>query len=513
MRARKHPAVSLAWLALGLLSAVPAAALEEQVITIETTLADTTETFWLQIPTGYDPATPCPLLVGWHQWGGNHLEMRNSTTFDSIADARGWIAASHQGPTATHWNNQATQSHVADMIAWIADRYAVDPDRLYMVGASMGGAAGMIFSNNHLDPAGPLVAAAASISGIQDCERRFQEQGINHSMIASFGGTPEEVPFEYHRNSAICFADSTESMHFGARHLPLLLTFGHGASDQVWREHAEDLFAVLDGWAETVVLRESALSGHGWGCAEEALICDFLAGFTAVRDPLEISLNADEAGRAWWIGVAPRAEQAFARLEAAADLAAAHLTVTMARNVARAEIDLPAIDFPVDRGLFTIGWSVEDAGVSELVLGGIALEPAAVMIDGSPYTAWVFDPETETLALLGAGRARYSVLFDPASAPGPRTEAGPPAASAPALALRPALDGTLEYGIHSSGVLAWELLDPAGRRVCHGSLGETPAGRGRLALPRDLPAGLYLVRLTLQGAGCAQASERVALVR
>ncbi|MBM3316555.1 MAG: prolyl oligopeptidase family serine peptidase [Candidatus Eisenbacteria bacterium] len=503
--------LSAALLALAALSTL-CAAREEFVVTIETTLADTTETFWLQIPSAYDPAVPCPLLVGWHQWGGTHLEMRNATAFDSIADARGWLAAAHHGPSTTHWNNQATQSHVVDMIAWISERYAVDAERIYMVGASMGGAAGMVFSNNHLDPGGPLVAAAASVSGIQDCERRFAEQGVNHSMIAAFGGTPAEVPFEYRRNSAICFADSTGSMHWNARHLPLLLVFGHGTSDQVWRAHAEDLFAELDGWADEVVLRESALAGHGWICAEEELICDFLGGFSARRHPLRLSLNADEAGRAWWAALDPRAGLAFARLEAAAHPASAHLTVTLARNIARAGLDLQAVAFPLHGDRFTIGWSVEDGEPAQLVLAGVPREPAAVTIDGEPCADWSYDPQAEELSLTGEGRAQYAVLFDAAAAGQDGTGAAPAGSAAPALELRPALGRTLRYRLARPGPLGWALLDPAGRRLAGAFAGERPAGEGALELPRGLPAGAYFARVSLSGNAAAAAAARIILV-
>ncbi len=118
--------VAAALAALALAPARTASAQEEFEVTIETTLGGT-ETFWLQIPAGYTPGTPRPLLIGWHQWGGNHDEMQLASDFDAEANARGWIAASHDGPSPTHWNNQATQSHVVDVIRWIEERYSVDP--------------------------------------------------------------------------------------------------------------------------------------------------------------------------------------------------------------------------------------------------------------------------------------------------------------------------------------------------------------------------------------------------
>ena len=112
-----------------------------------------------------------------------------------------------------------------------------------MVGGSMGGAAGMIYSNNHLDPTEPMVAATASGSGILDCERRAIEMDGNNSMTEWFGGNWDEVPFQYHRNSAIYFNDFTQSMHFNLKYLPIYLDFGVSEPHRV---HAEEMHETVN---------------------------------------------------------------------------------------------------------------------------------------------------------------------------------------------------------------------------------------------------------------------------
>ena len=492
-----------------LFCAITARAQEDFVVTIPTTLADTTETFWLQIPAGYVAERPCPLLIGWHQLGGNHLEMKNATQFDSVANARGWIAACHDGPSSTHWNNHATQSHVVDVIRWIEGRYAVDADRIYMVGASMGGAAGMVFSNNHLDPEGPRVAAAASLSGIQDCERRFHEQGWNNSMYGAFGGTPEEVPYEYHRNSAIGFADSTQSMHYNARHLPLFLTFGNGTSDAVWRSHAEDLYAVMHDWADTVVLHESALTGHGWGCAEEGLTCDFLGAFTLNRTPLALSVNADEEGHWYWTDLRMRdPDSSFARIEVVAEPASAGLRCVMVRNVASAILDLAAIDFPFLSDSLVCRWAVRDDSAAELGLRGLPVCPIRVERDGVPYDAWTYDPLEPLLTLTGEGDACYTIRFDAASA----TEAHGSRIEQPRIVWDPG-PGELVCRQRPGETLHWAIYDAGGRRLCAGLRIAGGDGAIHLALPRAMPGGVYFAALSTSGATPGRARRRFVLLR
>ncbi|MBP6875806.1 MAG: hypothetical protein KBD56_07020 [Candidatus Eisenbacteria bacterium] len=484
---------------------LPAFAHTEFIQTITTSLGDT-ETFWVQIPESYDPQVPCPLLIGWHQLGASHLEMKNATEFDEIAGERGWIVMSHTGVTSSHWNNHATQAHVVDVIRWLEERYAIDPLRIYMVGASMGGAAGMIFSNNHLNPAGPMVAAAASLSGIQDCERRFYEQGINNSMIAAFGGTPEQVPFEYHRNSAIVFADSTVSMHVNARHLPLWLTFGHGDSDQVWREHAEDLYAVMEPVADTVVLRESVYSGHGWGCAEERLICDFLQRFTLDPLPKAISINADAEGAWYWARLEMRNPLGdFARFDAChstANLMAStapavsqEIRVRMIHNVAGLELDLASLEFPFEDDAFLVRWDAGDEGPAELALLGVPARPEAILKDGSLFAAWTYD-ESGMLVMTGDGEGEYLVFLDASSVDDSQRDGWRAFEHAFHAASIVRFDGAIPCLLPAGPALDWSLFDALGRRVASGhEAARAGDERAMLLLPNSLSSGAYLLRL------------------
>jgi pimeloyl-ACP methyl ester carboxylesterase len=260
-------------------------------------VGDSVSHFWLQVPTGYNPAHPPALLVWWHQLGGTQHEMRDFTQFDEEANQRGWLAASHFGWSDRHWNNPLAQDYATAMLGWIREHYPFDEDSLYFIGGSMGGAAGMVYHNNNCDSRGFFVAATASGSGITDCYRRAMEQwpDTNRSMREAFGGLPWEVPFKYQRNSAIFFADTTCSMHFNSQHLPVLLTFG--LNEGVWKSHALDLDSVRQGWADTTYTFECPHGGHGWQIMWPPEICSWLSGFRANRYPDEISINADEAGR------------------------------------------------------------------------------------------------------------------------------------------------------------------------------------------------------------------------
>jgi len=321
-----------------------------------------------------------------HGWGGDHTQMSTMTTFDEEANTRNWLAASMRGPNLVHWNTHIAQSHAVDVLNWIDERYNVDYNRIYMVGGSMGGASGMVFNNNNLDASSWMVAATASGSGIMDCHRRFLEQGINYSMIENFGGTPDSVPYQYHRNSAVYFADSTESMHVNLRHLPMYYTFGYWESP--WMEHAQDLLHLMHPIADTVYLVMAGWPSHGWESMMPGEICDWLSGFTLNVFPNDISINADENGRYYWVCVNQwDSTDAFTRFDASFDSTGNSITFHGWWNLEWAMLDMIGIDTD---SIVYISWTVEDT-LETLILPGYSEIPGLVLKDGVETSDWSYE--------------------------------------------------------------------------------------------------------------------------
>ena len=258
---------------------------------------DSLDVFSYQIPENYNDINTHPLLVIFHQWGGD----QNSpyyTQFDEEANNRNWLYLSPFGGSPNNYNHQGAQYFVMQEIIWLSEQYNIDSNRIYMVGGSMGGASGAIYANNHLDPTKPMVAATASASGILDCERRAIEMDGNNSMIEWFGGEWYEVPFEYHRNSAVYFADSTQSMHYNLLHTPLYLDFG---ISEPHRTHAEDLYALLQGYNMNMWINTYPSGSHGFSVINENHACDWMGQFELESNPEVINVNLDEPSRAYWL--------------------------------------------------------------------------------------------------------------------------------------------------------------------------------------------------------------------
>ena len=263
---------------------------------------DTIDVFSYQIPAGYNPQNAHPLLVAFHQWGGNE-NSNYYTQFDEEANNRNWIMLSPFGGSSNNYNHQGAQDMFENEIQWMIERFNIDSNRIYMVGGSMGGATGAIYSNNHLDPTKPMIAATASASGILDCERRAIEMDGNNSMIEWFGGNWDEVPFEYHRNSAVYFADSTQSMHYNLQHLPLYLDFG---TSEPHRTHAEDLYNLITNYNNNMWIDTEPTGSHGYSVFDEYDVCNWLSQYSLdyldePQQPYSVNVNLDEPSRAYWI--------------------------------------------------------------------------------------------------------------------------------------------------------------------------------------------------------------------
>ena len=258
---------------------------------------DTIDVFSYQIPAFYDESIPAPILVAFHQWGGNE-NSTYYTTFDEEANDRGWIFLSPYGGSSNNYNHQGAQEMVKNEIIWMQQNYNIDSNRIYMVGGSMGGASGMIYANNHLNPNEPMVAATASGSGILDCERRAIEMDGNNSMIEWFGGNWDEVPFEYHRNSAIYFLDSNQSMHINLQYTPIYFDFG---ITEPHRTHAEEMYEIMLEYNNNMWIDTEPAGSHGFSVMDEAHVCEWLSTFSLITNPIDINLKLDEPSKAYWI--------------------------------------------------------------------------------------------------------------------------------------------------------------------------------------------------------------------
>jgi len=170
----------------------------------------------LVVPSGYDPATPAPLIVLLHGYTSSGAAQDAYMGFSAIADEFGFLMLTPDGLIdgggSSFWN--ATDaccnfwaSTVSDsdflrgLIGETRSLYNIDPRRIYVTGHSNGGFMSYRMACDHAD----LVAAIASLAGATwddpaDCNPSepvdiLQIHGTADATIAYAGGFIVGVPY------------------------------------------------------------------------------------------------------------------------------------------------------------------------------------------------------------------------------------------------------------------------------------------------------------------------------
>jgi pimeloyl-ACP methyl ester carboxylesterase len=162
----------------------------------------TQQRYMLVLPEGFAPDEPHDVLIALHGHGADRRQFIRDARDEcravrDVAAARGMILVSPDYRATTSWMGPAAEADVVDIIKELRTRYRVA--RVFLCGASMGGAACLTFTALHPD----LVDGVASMNGIADfvVYENFQD-----AIARSFGGSKEEVPEEYRRRSALSHA-------------------------------------------------------------------------------------------------------------------------------------------------------------------------------------------------------------------------------------------------------------------------------------------------------------------
>ncbi|MDP6763401.1 MAG: prolyl oligopeptidase family serine peptidase, partial [Planctomycetota bacterium] len=174
----------------------------------------------VHVPDGYDPLVPVPLVLSCHGMGGDA-----HSAIDGVykqTNSRGWLAVAphthgERSDGQTSLAARAAQHDLIDLIDWMVENYAVDEERIYLTGASMGGLQSSMSAAKY-----PHVFAAAwEWMGPADVEEIWYEldgsllfQELADDTVIECGGTPDEQLFEYRRRSPADFAMNLRTVPF-----------------------------------------------------------------------------------------------------------------------------------------------------------------------------------------------------------------------------------------------------------------------------------------------------------
>jgi len=124
----------------------------------------TPQPYRLYVPTGYDAKRKWPLIVALHGMGGDEnsfFASYNNGEIKNIAEARGYILVCPKGRAPASMYMGTAERDVLDVLKEVKRDYAIDDNRVYLMGHSMGGYGSWSVAANNPD----LFAAIAPISG------------------------------------------------------------------------------------------------------------------------------------------------------------------------------------------------------------------------------------------------------------------------------------------------------------------------------------------------------------
>ena len=155
------------------------------------------------------------------------------------------LATQHRGWGEGSGKDEMGGRDIQDVIALVdlAEKFTFSNDKIYMLGWSRGAEdTYMALSRDN------RIAAAVAGAGATDAAKNYyeREEGMKRAWIEATGGTPEEVPEEYEKRSAIYWADKINT--------PLLIA--HGTEDwRVLMHHSVDLYEKMKSMGKDVELQ------------------------------------------------------------------------------------------------------------------------------------------------------------------------------------------------------------------------------------------------------------------
>ena len=180
---------------------------------------------------------PAPCLIYNHGGNQDYGALTSADTsyyayqFDTIC-----IASNYRGCGQSEGADQFGGDDVNDVIHLIdlCEAFAyMDRTQLNMIGMSRGGM--MTYETLRADS---RIHRAIVVSGVADCTMTYNDRADMSALLKDLiGGTPEELPKEYEKRSATCFADEI--------HTPLLI-FHTTGDDKVSIEQVKKLTALFD---------------------------------------------------------------------------------------------------------------------------------------------------------------------------------------------------------------------------------------------------------------------------
>ena len=151
----------------------------------------------LFVPSGYDPASPSPLMVSLHGAGRQYDWLMNYAGFLDQAEQHGYVVVTPLGYTRrggygyrgdTERDGRAEQD-VMNVFGMVTEELNIDENRIYLWGHSMGGAGTYYLGSRYPD----IWAGLAAVAGGSMISGYVDEEAIRHIPFLVIQGSDDRT--------------------------------------------------------------------------------------------------------------------------------------------------------------------------------------------------------------------------------------------------------------------------------------------------------------------------------
>jgi polyhydroxybutyrate depolymerase len=235
----------------------------EHDFTVALTSGDTTRTALVHVGRSYDGSRRLPLVLAFHGSFGSGQNMRLFSGLDAIADDLGFIVAYPDAIPNWDYEGEPDLDFTRDLIAHLAGRLGVAPDRVYAAGMSRGGLFALHLACRLPRNFGAVGVVAATLR--EDLSRGC-DRAARLPLVLAVGSEDGSTPLEGAPRAGYLSADATSRVFAGRNGCdlgaPRGLTWADDTVDDARRVRFERFTGCRDGAATELWVMEGA--GHEW---------------------------------------------------------------------------------------------------------------------------------------------------------------------------------------------------------------------------------------------------------
>ncbi|MEM9799713.1 MAG: alpha/beta hydrolase [Planctomycetota bacterium] len=400
------------------------------ILALEVPATNELELFSLHVPAVPSGSTR-PLLTCFHVAGASHLDIWFNTSYFREAIRRDWFCVAPlqrnlaPGTDAQiSYASAQSQLHVEAVIDFVTQSFAVDLERLYGVGFSMGGGNALSYAARHRDPSRGAFAAVVNHTGTVALGNVYGNvpTAIRDQLDVIFSGTPTTAPFGYQRSSLIELDPNGgllaggRHMATNLRHVPVRSYFNPIDPLGYLVRQTQQLDVFFDSLPPSIHDLQPRLSGcHCWATIDDFEVCEWLDQWS-LTSPSSGSLLCDRSGRWEQFEVALDCADCFGAFDYTLEEQSNRVLVLRTEGIESVEIDLVEAGFATSAPKLFVETSSIDGTDTRLVFRGLSAPPARVFrntgelttpcVPGPGAASWCWDAATLTLEIVepaGAG--------------------------------------------------------------------------------------------------------------